>query len=426
MRFLNVIFPKTKFQRDIGWNALTFAAMGISGTLLNILLVMKYGAEILGVFNQVYAVYILISHLSVFGLYASVLKHVSEYSEDGHSCSQILISSLCIGFAAASLVSLVYYVAAPLVGSILDSPLVAKGMIFSSIGLWCLSINKILLAFLNGKGELKAFAIFSAFRYLLMPLSLAVLIFLGLPGYIAPIIFTLTESILLIGLLIFCLRFFSLASASRCRKWFKIHLSFGGKTLIGGAISDMNTRVDVLMLGGFFGDKLVGIYSLAAMLAEGFDQIPVIFKVNYNPLLAKLIVKKRLEELSLMIRNFLKKWFPISLGLGFLAVLVFPSFVKIISDDPELLNGWFIFAVLIAGMVARSGYSVFGDLPSQAGHPGHQTLLIFFVAGSNIILNYFFIQQWGLYGAAIATSLSFIFGIFYLKIIVKKILGIAI
>ena len=422
----NIFFPRTKFQRDVLWNTLSFVTMGISGIALNILIVIKYGAEILGAFNQVYALYILVSQLAVFGLYASVLKHISEHSENRPLCNEIITSALLIGLVIASLVSLVYYIGASPIGKLLDSSLVVKGLIFSLVGLWCFSINKILLAFLNGKRLMKAFALFTAFRYLMLPLSLVGLILLGLPGYAAPIIFSLTEFILLIGLIIFSFRFFSITSINKCKKWFKVHLPFGGKSLVGGTVTEMNTRIDVLMLGAFFGDKVVGIYSFAAMLAEGLDQIPSIFRVNYNPLLTKFVVTKHLKELCLIIRTFLKKWVPFALMIGFLAVLIFPLFVKIITDEPDFLKGWIIFAILIAGIVARSGYAVFWDLPAQSGHPGYQTILITLVAISNILLNYFFILQWGMYGAAIATAISFILGIFYLKIIVKKLLGVII
>lgn len=426
-RFLTgFIFRKSKFQRDVWWNALTFVAMAVSGLALNILIIVKYGAEILGVFNQVYAIYILISHLAVFGLYASVLKHISEHSENRQASDEIITSALLIGLVIASLVSFIYYLGASLMGKLLDSPLVVNGLIFSSVGLWCFSINKILLAFLNGKRLMKAFALFYAFRYLMLPLSLVGLILLDLPGYTLPLIFSLAEFFLFIGLVIFSFRFFSIIPINQCKRWFKIHLFFGGKSLVGGSISDLNTRVDVLMLGAFLSDKLVGVYSLAAMLAEGIDQITNIFKVNYNPLLTKLIVAKRFKELCLMVGTFLKKWLPFALMIGFLSILVFPLFVKVIAAEPEFLKGWLVFAILIAGIVVKSGYAVFWELPSQAGYPGHQTILITMVVLSNVILNYFFILQWGIYGAAAATAISFILGIFYLKIIVKKLLGVTI
>jgi len=422
----NILFPKTKFQRDILWNGLSFVIMGISGIVLNILILIKYNVEILGAFNQVYAIYILISQLAVWGLYSSVLKYTSQYSDDNSICNQILTSSLILGISITSIVTFFYYLVIPMFGYLLESFNVELGLTFALLGLWCFSINKILLSFINGKRLMKAFAFFNSFRYLMLPLSLVVLILLDLPGYAIPLIFSLTEFILLVVLSIFVLRFFSFTPISECKRWFKIHLPFGAKSLLGGSIVEINSRVDVLMLGFFLSDKIVGIYSFAAMLAEGFDQIPSIFRVNYNPLLTKLAIQKRLADLSLIIKTFIRKWLPLSLVFSFLIILGFPLVVKIFFSGIDPFKSWIVFAILIIGISLKSGYSVFWDLPAQSGHPGYQTILITLVAISNILLNYFFILQWGMYGAAMATAISFILGIFYLKIIVKKLLGVII
>ena len=191
-------------------------------------------------------------------------------------------------------------------------------------------------------------------------------------------------------------------------------------------MTDINTRIDVLMIGAFLSDKLVGIYSLAAIISEGFEQISSIFKVNYNPLLTQFIINRRLGELSSIIGAFLKKMTPSAILIGLLSIPVFPLFVKIITADQEFLNGWLVFAILMLGVAVKFGYSVFWELPAQSGHPGYQTILIALVALSNVILSYFFVLRWGIYGAAAATALSSILGIFYLKIITKKVLGVRI
>lgn len=426
--YKNILTPKGKLARDVRWNTLSFAAMGISGIVLNVLIVMKYGAETLGVFNQVYAVYILASQFAVFGLYAPVLKYVSEHSENKELCNKILTSALLLCFATATIVSLGYYASIDSIGRLLNSPNVARGMFFSLIGLWCFAFNKIILAFLNGKRLMRAFAFFNSFRLIAMVLFLVVFMFLGLPGYFSPAVFSFTEVILLIILLVyvFAFRLFKVFPIKECREWFKTHIVFGSKSIIGGAISEINTRIDVFMLGIFSADRTVGIYSLAAMLADGLNEVPGIFRVNFNPLLVKFIVQERFKELREMIKGFFRKWIPVAVIAAFAAVVAFPVIVKIIAKDVPLSQAWIVFIILIFGVFVKSGYAAFWDLPTQAGHPGYQTLLICFTAASNVLLNYILIPHVGLYGAAVATSASFILSIFFLKSITKKLLGIKI
>lgn len=422
--YKEIISTKSKFQRGVSWNVLSFFAMGVGGIILNILLLIGYGVQTLGAFNQVYAVYLFASQLAVFGLYASVNKHISEYSENHILCSKILTSAMLLGMVIGGCVCLFYYFGVSFIGRFLDSDSVLKGLFFSIIGLWCFALNKILLAFVNGKRLMKAYALFYIYRYLSMPLFLGVLIVVGMPGYMSPVVFSITELTLLIALFVFTSRFVSFYPIDT--KWFRVHLLFGSKSFAGGTAGEMNTRVDVLMLGAFLSDKAVGIYSFAAILAEGFNQIPNIFRVNYDPLITKFVVLKRLEELHLLIRRFLKHWPPISIIIGILAVILFPMFAKTITNDPEILKGWFVFIILIVGVIFKSGYSVFGGILTQSGYPGYQTVLIMLVMLSNILLNYLFIPQWGIYGAAIATSISFLLSVLYLKTMVKKLLGIKI
>lgn len=420
----DIVFTKSKFHRDVWWNALSFAVMGISSIALNILLLAKYGGQTLGAFNQVYAVYILASQVAAFGLPSSVLKYIAEHSENHSHCNEILTSALLLVLGIAGCVCLVYYFSAFGVGKLLDSEAVRKGMIFSVCGLWFFAINKILLAFLNGRQFMKAFALFNSYRYVALPAFLVTFIVIGLPGYISPLVFTLTEATLFVALLVFVFRFWSITLPDK--KCLKAQLVFGSKSLVGGTAAEMNTRVDVLMLGVFCSDKVVGIYSFAAMLAEGIDLIPVIFRVNYNPLLTKQVIACRLEELCSLIKGFVKRWHPIALVIGVAAVLAFPLLVKIITNDPELSKGWAVFAILIAGIILRSGYYVFWELPVQAGHPGWQTTLILLVMVGNILLNFLLIPRWGIYGAATATAITFLLSIVWLKIVVNKILGIRI
>ena len=54
-----------KFFGDTAWNYLAFSVMALTGILLNFLIAWKSGIESLGVFNQIYAVYVILGQLAV-------------------------------------------------------------------------------------------------------------------------------------------------------------------------------------------------------------------------------------------------------------------------------------------------------------------------------------------------------------------------
>ncbi len=421
------LLSPNQLQKGVLWNFLSFVVLALSGIILNILIVLNYGTDALGVFNQVYAVYVLASQLAVFGLYASVLKYVSEYSEDKEKCDGIMTSAVLLCAFIAAIISFLYFYAASFFGDIFHSPDVGKGVALSSIGLWFFAMNKVFLSFLNGKSLMKEFALFYIFRYLALLASLIVLIIFGFSGSVIPLIFTSAEFFLFFVLIFFLFKFRGFSFSARdFFDWIKKHFIFGAKSFIGGGVIEVNARVDVVMIGIFLSDKAVGVYSFASMIAEGAAHIPSIFKANYDPILTKLITNSKFDELSALIKSFLKKWMPPAIILAVILALIFPLAGKMFLEEDEFVLSWIIFSILIIGTVIKSGYDVFWNLPSQAGFPVYQTVLILSVALSNIFLNYFLISSFGLYGAAAELTISALFGIFLLRKIVRKIIGISI
>ena len=57
----------------------------------------------------------------------------------------------------------------------------------------------------------------------------------------------------------------------------------------------------MLVLGFFTTDATVGIYSIASIFAEGMYQLLLILRINYDPLLARLIAERKADELRALI-----------------------------------------------------------------------------------------------------------------------------
>ena len=71
----------------------------------------------------------------------------------------------------------------------------------------------------------------------------------------------------------------------------RVHLVYGTKSAVSGMLLELNSRVDVLMIGYFLDDARVGIYSFASTLAEGVFQLLVVLQNNYNPLIARSLTQ---------------------------------------------------------------------------------------------------------------------------------------
>jgi len=401
---------KDKFNRDVLWNVGSLAVLGVSGIVNNIVIANYANAEALGIFNQVFAIYIMLSQICVGGLHFSVLKNISHNQDDRQKCIDIASSALLLAIAIAGVVCTLTYLLRDLAGALLDSPSVSVGIALAAPGLAFFSLNKILLNVLNGVRRMRAFAVFQALRFIFILAAVCAILAAGLPGEKLAFSLTVSECLLFLILIVYVnIWVFPLKFSSRVKTWFAEHLSFGFRGFFSGFLSEMNTRVDLLMLGYFCDDETVGIYSFAALLAEGLAQLPLVIRRNVDPILGRCFAENDNAKMKRAVQKV--KWvtYAIMVGIGITAVLLYPIGLKLLVAKPGYEASWPIFAILMLGITLNSGYRPFLGIMLQGGKPGTHTFFITAVVGSNVILNAILIPLLGMYGAASATAIVYLF-----------------
>lgn len=399
---------QSKFNRDVLWNLGSLAILSVGGILVNSLILRFRSAEALGIFNQVYAIYIVASQVGVGGLQFSVLKYISHNQADLPKCAAITTSAVLLVALISSAVGLVGYALKDFAGACLQSPGVTQGLTLVIPGLLFFSLNKALIMVLNGLRHMRAYAIFKALRYILIPGGIIGLLALGLPGATLPLALTLAEIGLFAGLLAYInLRLFKLRWSAETRAWFRAHLDFGLKGVLSGVLTELDTRVDVLMLGYFSNDTIVGIYSFAATLAEGLGQIPLVLRQNVDPLIGQHFATGDTAQISALARRVRRAFYPLMTLVSLAAVLIYPLFFKLSSSDDVLTQSWLVFAIIMTGVVLNAGYRPFLGIMLQGGRPEMNTLFVSILVVSNIILNIIFISIMGIYGAAFVNVLLY-------------------
>lgn len=424
-RSVSMIF-RSKFGKDVSWNFASFIILGITGIVLNILVGRFYGAGVLGVFNQVFALYIFFSQFAVFGIHFSVLKHVAEFAEDRRKCNAIITSAIAITAICTTIICLIAYMMVNWIGEVLESPDVGKGILFILPGLFCFALNKVFFSILNGLRHMKAFALVQAIRYLMMLIILVGCIVFRAPGVVLPAIISGAEVIIFLILIIYTLKFYTPVGVGMWSGWERRHINFGTRSFLSGTMAELNTRVDVLMLGYFSSDSVVGIYSIAALIVEGLAQISVVVRNNLNPLLTELITQHRTDELRQTVSRGIKLFY-LAMGLiGIAAVIMYPYFIRLLVANKDFIASWAPFGILMSGIIISSGYLPFNMIMVQAGYPGLHTFYVAAIIFSNVLLNGLLIPFYGMYGAAYATAASYILSVFYLKFLVRKTISIQI
>jgi len=184
-------------------------------------------------------------------------------------------------------------------------------------------------------------------------------------------------------------------------------LSYGGLQFIGGLSAMLLYHADILMVGYFRGPDATALYKAALVSAEFLWFIPNIFQVVYLQHTARLYGKSDIEGITSNLESGLQY---VSLSLILLAVGLFslaPSFLEIYFGA-RYAQASLVLRILIIGTfffgISRLLIPVF----QATGSIKHTELTTLIALVVNLVLNVTFIPRFGIQGAAVATSISYL------------------
>lgn len=413
-----------KFLSDAIWNYSSLGVQASVGLALNFLIILKLGAGSLGVFNQIYAVYIISGQMAVFGLQDSAQKHVAEFWRN--PAEQHLLSMAALGVAATTglIAGCVLALLSGGIGQLAQSAEVGRGVFLIAPGLFVFTLNKVLMGILNGHRRMAAFATGQAVRALGI---LLMCIFIVL-DHRAPsefgLSFTIAEILLFLFLMVFVQPVnWRYMKVSEIWLWVSRHARFGSKAVVHGFLSEAFLRIDIVMLGIFVSDRAVGIYSFAAMFIEGIYQVPVVIRNIANPILVRLLALRENIALKKFFRRTALFSFLSTISIAAVIVAIYP-YLSLFIEKEVVEFSYAVLLVLLAGLVVYSAFVPFDYIFLEAGRPGMQSVFMTINTIMNVLLNLSLIPAFGLYGACVATAIAFVFSCLLLNVLAIFVLGL--
>lgn len=273
-------------------------------------------------------------------------------------------------------------------------------------GLVFFSLNKVILNYLNGLSEMKAYAFFQSLRYIII---IAVIYIWGKLQYDSAwlsICFAESE-IVVFGFSVGYLTVNKKLGKKISIRYLKEHIRFGTRILPANMVVELNTKVDIICLGFILNnDYLIGIYSFAVIFAEGFYQLYIIVRRSINPKITKCYVDNDFKHGIGRINVILKKYLKILSPAALILLSAGYCFICFILNQKDYITGvWFL--VLIGLAIAVNGRKIiFGNIFTQTGFPVYESVINMITVAANFCLNIVLICFWGLWGAAIATAVS--------------------
>jgi O-antigen/teichoic acid export membrane protein len=417
--------PDPAFREGVVWNLASTLVLALGGFAMLALIGRHWGDVGLGLFFQVWAPYVILGQVAVGGLDRSVLRALAEREHDLRSRSAVAWGALLPALLGSAAGAAAFHALAEPIAAWNRSAGVAEGVRAASLGLFCFGLNKVLLGVVNGLRRMRAFALYQSLRYVLMPVGVAVVAHLGWSAERVSFLFTFAEAILLAVLLV------ELATQVALPRldWLAHvvgHVRYGARSLAAGVLLELNSRVDVWMLGRYVSDGAVGLYGTALQFAEGLFQLVIALQNNYNPVLARLWTQRRVEELRALVRRDGRRALGGMLLISAVAVGLFPVALAILFPDQDFGASWLPFGILMAGIALSSARLPFFQFLLMSGHPAWHSLFMVSVVGVNVVANALLIPDLGIVGAALGTAISFLASVVLLRACSRLAVGVGI
>ena len=358
---------KNRFLEGIIWNYGSLFILSISGFLFNCIIMQFYDASVLGIFNQAYAWYVVLSQITVMGIHMSVGKSTAEFCKDNEKVKNIVFTAIIETLLISVIVVAILEYILPLV--VTENQNLLHSMQAVVLGLVFFSLNKVLLAYLNGISAMKMYAIFQSLRYIFISVFIYCMAALHIEGCYLSFSLGMAEIILML-LICIVLAKKKLIGGRVEKGWIVEHLKFGIKILPANMVLELNAKVDILCLGLVLRDDyLIGIYSFAALFAEGFYQIYVVIRRSINPQITNFYVSDSFIDSVQKLHLKLRKNFRILSPAAVFIVMLGYIAICIVVAKREYIAGAAVLFIIIIAISCNGVKIIFGNIFSQTGMP---------------------------------------------------------
>jgi O-antigen/teichoic acid export membrane protein len=392
----------SKLGRDLGVSYVALIVLACSGLTINVVIAAVHGAEVLGAFNQAYAVLMIVAQIATFGIDAAATRMAAQDGSGQGGVGETARATM----AAAAVVVL------PLSGLMLavlafwPRHLLIDLLIPIAFGMPAIAFNRVLAGLLNGERRMGLYSGVQSARYLLLVAGIVGLcVGGGRPEHLGWA-FVAAEVPPLLYLIFGPYRRSLFESGTGLRTRLGVIWRFGAASLPGNTIVEINGRIDVILLSLLADAREVGIYSLAAALFEGLTQLFVVIQTNLNPIVAKSALAHDAEGLRALVADTARIVYPVFALALVGALALHPLVVRGAIGREEFMASWPMLAASGACLMVVAGYLPFKQLTLFLGRPGIYSLQIAAMATTTVAAGLLLIPEYQGLGAALAAGLG--------------------
>jgi len=182
----------------------------------------------------------------------------------------------------------------------------------------------------------------------------------------------------------------------------------------------INFKIDIIILNNMVSLSEIGVYSIGVAFAELIWQLPAVLSML---IFSYSVSDNNEKQFSLKLWNKNKKIMLLLIPVLIIYALLVKYILPILYGI-EFLNSYLVTFLLLPGTYAIVSFNIFSADLAAKGKPYYALIVFSIFAIINILFNYFLIPLYGINGAAIASSISYILAsviyiIIYYRVAVK-------
>lgn len=403
------------FKKGVSWNVVSFGVVGVLTAFVYGIISGTYGATALGTYSLALTIFSLLGRVGVCGQQTAIVYFLAQ----NDNLERVLSAIFVIVTVISVFVSTLTYMCSRWVAQeIFHNAYLGKYLEMVAPAIVLFSINKFLLGYLNGQKRMKEYAIIQMLRYIIIVVYILIIVLLGFELEITAFSFLLSE--IIVSLLLFLKLKKEICWRTPRKKELKRVFAFGSKAMLTGIVAEINTKIDVLMIGMFCTSMEVGIYSYISLFVTGIIGVLNVFFVNYNPVFAEIYQKKDMDSLIVTCKK-IQKNITMLIALSSVCIIIgYYIMCHLWLENIYMLSILPLIIVLI-GMVFMSSMYVCSNVCTQSGKPLWDTITTSITMLVNIIMNGILVPRLGIIGAAGATMISYIIYAVLISVNIKRL-----
>ncbi|MDV3425923.1 MAG: oligosaccharide flippase family protein, partial [Bacillota bacterium] len=398
-----------------------FLGLGI-GFILQIVLGRTLSTDVYGQYTMYLTYTNVLMIFAIIGMDENLIKEVSRVSENKAKSSSLLCFAIKISFSLFIITSIF----AAIFHNFISTPL---NMLYLFIIILFVKVAaSILDGFLQGAGFVTKVTFFNVlFNNFLKAVIFVILITLKFDGlYSALYSFIISEAAAIVLRIVLVKKFtgdkFSLSydlSSNEKEQFLKYSLTVA---LIAG-IGLLLQNIDKIMLDKLLNNTSVAIYKIAQNYV-GLIGVFVTPFIAFWPVISKLYKENKIQEIQTEMRNIVKIVTYMVIPMFFIFYFLSEKLLAIFGESYVTADAKKVLLILSFAFLIDSISGPIGSILNMTKYAKFTLLNNIIAVLLNVILNFIFIEKYGLAGAAVGTGIAIIANNLIAIAEVKLLLGI--